>query len=222
MRAFVDGLDDGPRALLFESEAGIGKTAVWRAALAEAEAAGCRVLRCVAEQAEVRLSFVGLGDLAGGLVDELLPALPGPQREALEVALVRRTSGSGRAPDPTAVGVGFRAARPGRAGGPGRGRGRRRAVARRGDGASAGVRRAPCRWPPHGSARDDADAAGHRGPRSGAQVLVAGLPVLTTISNSEGANDTQRLNTLGGNDRVSIDPGAELLITPVVDLGAGE
>ncbi len=106
--AFVDGLSDGPRALVLEGEAGIGKTALWRAALAEAEAGGCRVLRCVAEQAEARLSFVGLGDLAGALADEFLPALPEPQGEALEVALVRRASGSGRAPDPTAVGVGFR------------------------------------------------------------------------------------------------------------------
>jgi DNA-binding CsgD family transcriptional regulator len=106
--AFVAGLRDGARALLFEGEAGIGKTAVWRAALQEASAHGCRVLACVAEQAEARLSFVGLGDLAADIADELLPALPGPQREALEIALVRRASGSGRAPDPKAVGVGLR------------------------------------------------------------------------------------------------------------------
>jgi predicted ATPase len=107
-RAFAASLREGPRALVFEGEAGIGKTAVWRAALDEANAQGCRVLACVAEQAEARLSFVGLGDLAGDIADELLPALPGPQREALEIALVRRASGSGRAPDPKAVGVGLR------------------------------------------------------------------------------------------------------------------
>ena len=54
-RALLDSLDDGPRALLIEGEPGIGKTAVWRAALADAEARGYRVLRCVAEQAEARL-----------------------------------------------------------------------------------------------------------------------------------------------------------------------
>ena len=107
-RALLDGLEDGPRGLLLEGDAGIGKTAIWRSVLAEAEASGVRVLRCVAEQAEARLSFVGLADLADEIADDHLDALPGPQREALEVALVRR-AGSDRPPDPTAVGVGLRA-----------------------------------------------------------------------------------------------------------------
>jgi hypothetical protein len=106
VREFAGGLRDGPRALILEGEAGIGKTAVWRAALAEAEAAGCRVLRCVAEQTEARLAFVGLVDLAGAVADELLPALPAPQREALDVALVRRAYPLRRAPDPAGVGAG--------------------------------------------------------------------------------------------------------------------
>jgi hypothetical protein len=58
--------------------------------------------------------------------------------------------------------------------------------------------------------------------RSGEQVVVDGLPALTTISGSEGLNDTLRINTLGGNDRVTIDPDAELLISPVIDLGADQ
>lgn len=58
--------------------------------------------------------------------------------------------------------------------------------------------------------------------RSGEQVLVSGLRTLTRISGSESLNDTLRLNTLGGFDRVTIDPDAELLITPVVDLGTGQ
>ena len=57
---------------------------------------------------------------------------------------------------------------------------------------------------------------------SGQQVLVDGLPALTRISGSESLNDTLRLNTLGGKDQVTIDPNAELLITPVIDLGAGQ
>ena len=57
---------------------------------------------------------------------------------------------------------------------------------------------------------------------SGQQVVVDGLPALTRISGSESLNDTLRLNTLGGKDQVTIDPDAELLITPVIDLGTGQ
>jgi DNA-binding CsgD family transcriptional regulator len=107
VRAFVDALEDGPRGLLIEGEAGIGKTTLWRAALAEAEARGCVVLRCVTEQAEARLSFVGLADLAEDVSDEWLAAVRSPQREALEVALVRRERAADP-PDPAAVAIGFR------------------------------------------------------------------------------------------------------------------
>jgi predicted ATPase len=68
-RAFLASVPDGPSALLIEGEVGIGKTTLWRAALAEAAAGEVRVLSCVADQAEVRLSFVGLGDLLRDVVD---------------------------------------------------------------------------------------------------------------------------------------------------------
>jgi Ca2+-binding RTX toxin-like protein len=58
--------------------------------------------------------------------------------------------------------------------------------------------------------------------RSGAQVLTTGLAAQTTISGSEGGNDTLRVNTLDGRDTVTVDPDAELLITPVIDLGPGQ
>src|SRR6266540_1657729 len=106
-RAFLDGLGEGPAALLLEGEAGIGKTVVWRATLVEAARRGFRVLCCVAEQAEARLSFVGLGDLVGELADELLPALPAPQGAALEIALMRSGSDPERTTDPKAVAVGL-------------------------------------------------------------------------------------------------------------------
>ena len=38
-RAFLNSVADGPQALLIEGEAGIGKTALWRAATAQARAA---------------------------------------------------------------------------------------------------------------------------------------------------------------------------------------
>jgi predicted ester cyclase len=56
--------------------------------------------------------------------------------------------------------------------------------------------------------------------RSGDEVLASGLAAQTRIAGSEGVNDTLRIETLGGDDAVSVAPGAELLITPVIDLGA--
>ena len=105
-REVVGGLEDGPRALVIEGDAGIGKTAIWRAAVACAR----RALVCVADEAEARLSFTGLADLLTNVADEVLPALPPPQREALEVALVRRRGSSGRPLDPRAAGVALWAA----------------------------------------------------------------------------------------------------------------
>ena len=58
--------------------------------------------------------------------------------------------------------------------------------------------------------------------RDGHQVVEFGLPTETCITGSEKANDTLRLNTLAGKDQVTIDPNAELLITPVIDLGTGQ
>ena len=42
MQRFLDAVPDGARALLIEGEAGVGKTALWQAALARAQAAGMR------------------------------------------------------------------------------------------------------------------------------------------------------------------------------------
>jgi predicted ester cyclase len=66
-------------------------------------------------------------------------------------------------------------------------------------------------------AGDDVDVE-----RSGDEVLVDGLAAETRIAGSEGLNDTLRLETLGGDDRVDVDPDAELLLSPVIDLGADE
>jgi hypothetical protein len=58
--------------------------------------------------------------------------------------------------------------------------------------------------------------------RSGSQVLTTGLAAQTTIDGSEPANDTLRVNTLGGRDTVTVSPDVTDLITPVVDLGADQ
>jgi predicted ATPase len=102
--AAVDGVLDAARegmsCLLSEGEAGIGKTAVWRAAVRAAEGRGYRVLACRTAQTEARLSFTALGDLFATVDASVTEALPGPQRRALDgpwaLALAGRGSGSQR------------------------------------------------------------------------------------------------------------------------------
>jgi MoxR-like ATPase len=53
----------GLAALVVEGEPGIGKTTVWREAVARAVVQGFRVLACRAAEAEARVSFAALGDL---------------------------------------------------------------------------------------------------------------------------------------------------------------
>ena len=55
----------------------------------------------------------------------------------------------------------------------------------------------------------------------GGGVDVKGLAPETRITGSE-ATDSLRLNTLDGNDRVRVDGAVFGLISPVVDLGAGQ
>jgi Ca2+-binding RTX toxin-like protein len=57
---------------------------------------------------------------------------------------------------------------------------------------------------------------------SGSQVAASGLAAQTRIVGSEGGNDTLRIETLDGNDDVTVAPAVELLITPVINLGGGE
>lgn len=94
--ATVDRLfDGGPlRAVLLEGEAGIGKSAVWSAGVAEAYRTGYTVLAATGSEAETALSYAGLTDLFETVADEILPALPEPQREPLEIALLRRAPGA--------------------------------------------------------------------------------------------------------------------------------
>ena len=70
------------------------------------------------------------------------------------------------------------------------------------------------------------DGTGHRDAvqvtRSGAEVSVAGLAALTRIVGSEAALDTLRVQTLDGNDTVTVAPDVADVIMPVVDLGAGQ
>ena len=53
-------------------------------------------------------------------------------------------------------------------------------------------------------------------------VDVAGLPVAVRIEHSEELNDVLRINTLAGNDDVTVGAGVSGLIGTIVDLGSGE
>ena len=89
VHGFLEAVPGGPVALLIEGEAGIGKTTLWREGIAEAGERGLQVLTSRPVEAEIALPFAVLGDLLGDVPDAALGRLPDPQREALEVALLR-------------------------------------------------------------------------------------------------------------------------------------
>jgi DNA-binding CsgD family transcriptional regulator len=99
---FLDSIPTGPSALLLSGDPGIGKTTVWKEGLAGALQRGYRTLSCGPVEAETRLSYAALGDLLEPVLEEALPAVPEPQRRALEVALLR-SPGSGARADQRAV-----------------------------------------------------------------------------------------------------------------------
>ena len=97
LHSFLDSIPIGPSALLLSGDAGIGKTTVWQHGLAGALQRRYRTLSCGPVEAETRLSYAALGDLLEPILEEALPALPEPQRRALEVALLRSSSSGVRA-----------------------------------------------------------------------------------------------------------------------------
>ena len=105
LRQVLTALDELPAAVVLEGEAGIGKTSVWRAALAELDAGGARVLSTRPTETESQLSYAGVADILDPVLDEALSVLPSPQRLALEVAL-RRAEPEGGPPDQAAIAFG--------------------------------------------------------------------------------------------------------------------
>jgi DNA-binding CsgD family transcriptional regulator len=93
LRAFIEAVPSGTRALVVEGEPGIGKTTLWDSAVAWAEESGLAVLRCRPAESEARMSYSGWMDLLRDVDEEHLDGLPEPQRLALEVALLRSSSG---------------------------------------------------------------------------------------------------------------------------------
>ena len=94
----------GLAALVFEGEAGIGKSTIWEAAVETASARGWRVLSARPARSEQALTLGGLTDLLDGIDDDALADLPAPQRRALEIALLR-VEPTGTAPEQRTLSV---------------------------------------------------------------------------------------------------------------------
>ncbi|WP_454786472.1 ATP-binding protein [Mycobacterium antarcticum] len=87
------------QVLVLRGEAGVGKTALLQHVIEQAP--GCLVARATGVEAEMELAFAGLQQLCAPLSIHF-DALPGPQRDALEVAFGRC---AGPAPDRFLVGL---------------------------------------------------------------------------------------------------------------------
>jgi DNA-binding CsgD family transcriptional regulator len=98
---FLAGVAERACGLLLVGEAGIGKTTIWSAVVAEAARRGYVVLTAGPSEAEADLPFAALTDVFAHIDDATLGELPPAQRDALEQAL-RRSVGSASV-DPTAV-----------------------------------------------------------------------------------------------------------------------
>jgi DNA-binding CsgD family transcriptional regulator len=99
--AFLAHAEHWPAAFVLSGESGIGKTALWAAAVADSE---YRVISYRGAEAEASLSFAGLSDLLTDVLDEVGDSLLPLRREALEVALLLVKPGE-IAPDPRLIGV---------------------------------------------------------------------------------------------------------------------
>lgn len=97
--------EEARRVLVLAGSPGIGKTTLWEAGLEIAGRHGIRVLSARPTDAEASLAFAALIDLLDGIATEELGPLPPPQREALEVALLRAAPGP--RPEAHAIALGF-------------------------------------------------------------------------------------------------------------------
>jgi DNA-binding CsgD family transcriptional regulator len=101
---FLERAASGLASLLIDGDAGIGKTAVWRASLDRARQQGARVLRSAPAESERSLTLGGLTDLLSDVTAEEMAALPTVQRHSLEIAVLRAEP-SGQLPDQRTLSV---------------------------------------------------------------------------------------------------------------------
>jgi len=95
-----------PAALIIDGSAGIGKTTLWREGVTSAASRGYTVLTCSPSASETQLAYSAVGDLIGEIFDDTTAGIPLPQRNALEVALLRKPP-EGITADQRAVAVAF-------------------------------------------------------------------------------------------------------------------
>jgi len=104
VEAFLAEVVQGPTALIFTGEAGIGKTILWETGVETARGRFARVLTWRGVEAEASLSFAGLSNLLGEALEETGPSLAPPRRRALEIALLL-VEPDERPPDEHAIGL---------------------------------------------------------------------------------------------------------------------
>ena len=106
--AAFDRLSDGePVGVAIEGPAGIGKSTIWAEASAALRRRGWLVLTARPAEAESQLTLGVLGDLLDPIDAGDIGGLPTPQRQALDVALLRADA-SGAAPEARVLGTAVR------------------------------------------------------------------------------------------------------------------
>jgi len=98
----LDAVPGGLVGVSLDGSPGIGKTMLWREAVASARQRGYRVMTTAPAEPDAGLAFTGLGDLFDGASEEILADLPDPQRRALSVALLLEGDADA-SPDPRAL-----------------------------------------------------------------------------------------------------------------------
>jgi ATP/maltotriose-dependent transcriptional regulator MalT len=81
--------DDGPRVMVVEGEAGIGKTTLWTSACDDARGRGSRVMTSRPSEAESVLAYAGVADLLADVGTDVIDALPDLQQLAVNRVLLR-------------------------------------------------------------------------------------------------------------------------------------
>jgi DNA-binding CsgD family transcriptional regulator len=96
---FAFAITDGPASLVLDGPAGVGKTAIWTAAVTATRTTGLDVRTCRCTEADAGWAFAGLGDLLDGLSSDFTKDLPEIQRQALAGALLTSEVPAGQSGD---------------------------------------------------------------------------------------------------------------------------